>query len=191
VIKYIEEYLENGKEPLEIVNRHMIPAIIEVGQKYDTREYFLPQLMMSAEAMKKGFTFLEPRLKEKSESSAGKVLLATVKGDVHDIGKNIVNIMFSNHGFEVIDLGKDIDSEKILDHAVKNNVNIIGLSALMTTTMEEMGRFMKLAAENNVTIPVMIGGAVVNEDYAKSIGAYYAKDAVRAVETAKNILKGN
>lgn len=188
VIPFIDKYLKDEFSAIDIINSYMIPAIVEVGDKYDKNEYFLPQLMMSAETMKKGFTHLSPLLQKESSTSRGKIILATVKGDVHDIGKNIVSIMLSNHGFEVVDLGKDVESEKILDTAVKENAVIIGLSALMTTTMEEMNRFMELKNKKNINIPVMVGGAVVNDDYAKSIGAVYAKDAVRAVEKAKQIL---
>jgi 5-methyltetrahydrofolate--homocysteine methyltransferase len=138
--------------------------------------------------MKKGFSVLEPLLKLGAKTSLGKIVLATVKGDVHDIGKNIVAIMLSNHGFEVVDLGKDIASDVILNEAIKQGASIIGLSALMTTTMEEMGRFMDLKNKNNVDIPVMVGGAVVTDDYAKKIGAHYSKDAVRAVEKAKELV---
>ena len=188
VCDYVNEFLAKPEEPLDIVNKRMIPAIVEVGKRYDTKEYFLPQLLMSAEAMKKGFSVLEPLLKEGKSSSLGTVVLATVKGDVHDIGKNIVAIMLSNHGFEVIDLGKDVESDLILDEAIKRGASIIGLSALMTTTMEEMGRFMALIKERKLTIPVMIGGAVVTDDYAKKIGAHYSKDAVKAVEKAKELV---
>jgi len=188
VLKVIEEYIERKISALDIVNKHMIPAIIEVGAKYDKKEYFLPQLMLSAETMKKGFIRLEPLLREASDTIKGKIILATVKGDVHDIGKNIVGIMFSNHGFKVIDLGKDVDSMVVIDRAVAENASLIGLSALMTTTMEEMMKFRELAELNKLNIPLMVGGAVVTDDFAKSIGAYYAKDAVRAVETAKKIL---
>ncbi len=188
VINYIEEHLSNKEQALDIVNKVMIPGIMKVGEKYDTGEYFLPQLMMSAETMKKGFIHLQPLLEQGANESIGKIILATVKGDVHDIGKNIVSIMFSNHGFDVIDLGKDVASEHIIEKAIENKASIIGLSALMTTTMEEMSRFMKLKNDNGLKIPVLVGGAVVNEDYANSIGAHYAKDAVRAVEKAKVLL---
>jgi 5-methyltetrahydrofolate--homocysteine methyltransferase len=188
VCAFVENCLAAKEEALDIVNKRMIPAIVEVGKRYDTKEYFLPQLLMSAEAMKKGFSVLEPLLKLGAKTSLGKIVLATVKGDVHDIGKNIVAIMLSNHGFEVVDLGKDIASDVILNEAIKQGASIIGLSALMTTTMEEMGRFMDLKNKNNVDIPVMVGGAVVTDDYAKKIGAHYSKDAVRAVEKAKELV---
>ena len=191
IVELIKSHLNSGKKPLETVNSFMIPAIVEVGKRYDRRDYFLPQLIMSAETMKKGFQYLEPMLKEDAHSSLGKILLATVKGDVHDIGKNIVAIMLSNNGFNVIDMGKDVSSDEILKKAITEKADVIGLSALMTTTMEEMGRFMKLLEREGLKIPVMIGGAVVNDDYAKSIGAHYSKDAVQAVEVAKSLITRN
>jgi 5-methyltetrahydrofolate--homocysteine methyltransferase len=166
----------------------MIPAIMAVGDLYDKKIYFLPQLMQSAEAMKAGTRYLEPALKESKAESRGTIVIATVKGDIHDIGKNIVAIILENYGFKVIDLGKDIAKEVILEKALEHKADIISLSALMTTTMVEMEQFMSYMRDAGHKIPVMIGGAVVNERYAQEIGAQYSKDAVGATELAGKIM---
>ena len=170
---------------------HYIPAIVEVGEKYDKKEYFLPQLMMSAQAMSNGFKALENELTDKTQPAKNKIIMATVKGDIHDIGKNIVSLMLGNYGFEVIDLGKDVDAETIINTAVDQNVQIIGLSALMTTTMPEMPKVLEAARIRGLTnLKFMIGGAVVDQEYATEIGASgYAADAVEAVRVAENLSK--
>ncbi|HOJ50589.1 MAG TPA: homocysteine S-methyltransferase family protein [Spirochaetota bacterium] len=176
-------------EAQEIVNNILIPAINYVGELYEKKIYFLPQLILSADAMKSVMSFLEPLLSKSSSEKKGKIVIATVKGDIHDIGKNIVSIMLSNYGFEVIDLGKDVAKETILETAIKENVDIIALSALMTTTMVEMENFINYMKEKNVNIPVMVGGAVLNEEYAKKIGAYYSRDGASAVKVANFIIE--
>lgn len=188
VRQFIDDALKEGVEPSVIVDNHLIPAITRVGDLYDKKEYFLPQLIQSAEAMKEAFGFVEPLLKK--EESDGKnskvgVVLATVKGDIHDIGKNIVGLMLKNYGFEVFDLGKDVSAEQIVKKAKEMNAAIIGLSALMTTTMLEMGEVVSLAKKEGIASKIMIGGAVVNDDYAKEIGADgYCQDAYGAVKLA-------
>lgn len=172
----------------KILNDYMIPAITAVGELYDKRIYFLPQLLLSAETMKIGLSYLEPFLRKETASYKAILVAATVKGDIHDIGKNIVCIMLENHGFKVIDLGKDVPKETILQKAIENQANIILLSALMTTTMVEMEYFMQYMKEKGYNIPVMVGGAVVNQEYANKIGAFYSKDAVGAVELANQII---
>ncbi len=172
----------------EILNQFMIPAITKVGELYDKKEYFLPQLMQSAETMKKGTAYLEPYLKQEMSSYKGIITIATVKGDIHDIGKNIVAIILENYGFKVYDLGKDIPKETILEKSIELNADIITLSALMTTTMIEMEYFMKYMTDRGHHFPVMIGGAVVNENYAKEIGAYYSEDAIGASQLATKII---
>jgi 5-methyltetrahydrofolate--homocysteine methyltransferase len=174
--------------PQEILSRFMIPAITEVGDLYEKKVYFLPQLLMSAEAMKKGMAFLMPYLQEETREYRGIVILATVEGDIHDIGKNIVGIMMENYGFKVLDLGKDVSNETILQKALEEKADIIALSALMTTTMTHMNDFMSTLKDAGHNIPVMVGGAVLNEDYAKQIGAHYAADAVAAVELADKLI---
>ncbi len=175
--------------PQDIVDLYLIPAINQVGKLFDEKKYFLPQLIQSAETMKAGFSVVEPLLKQKSkndEKEATIVVIATVKGDVHDIGKNIVALMLRNYGFKVYDLGKDVSAEKIIDEAKKLKAHIIGLSALMTTTMVEMKEVIEHAKEQGLSCKFMIGGAVVNEEYAKAIGADgYSRDAYEAVKLAK------
>lgn len=173
----------------QIVDEALIPAIIAVGDRYDKKEYFLPQLMLSAQTMSKGFQQLESELTQKSTTIKDKIIMATVKGDIHDIGKNIVSLMLSNYGFDVIDLGKDVDAETIISTAIQNNVSLIGLSALMTTTMPEMKKVIDFAREKNMeNLKFIIGGAVVDKEYAVEIGAAgYAADAVEAVRIAQKL----
>ena len=169
----------------------MIPAITEVGELYEEKKYFLPQLIQSAETMKNAFGFLEPLLKDNNDKALEKkpkVLLATVKGDIHDIGKNIVALMLRNHGFEVYDLGKDVAAGEIVAQAKTLGAHIIGLSALMTTTMVEMEKVIGLARKEGLKSKFMIGGAVVTEQYAKEIKADgYAEDAHKAVKLARRL----
>ncbi len=188
----VEGSLAAGNTPMEIVNDELIAGITEVGEKYERREYFLPQLIASAETMQHGFGILKPLL-DKAEAEGETVhkpviILATVEGDIHDIGKNIVGLMLGNHGFDVIDLGKDVPAEVIVKAAKEKGAAIIGLSALMTTTMVRMEDTVSLVKENGLDAKVFIGGAVVSQDYADQIGAHgYAADAVSAVRLAKEL----
>jgi 5-methyltetrahydrofolate--homocysteine methyltransferase len=165
-------------------------GIDEVGRLFNSGKYFLPQLISSAEAMKLSIAILEPLMKkDESSDDAPVIVMATVKGDIHDIGQNLVCLMLKNHGFQVIDLGKDVERERIIDEAVKNHAAIIGLSALMTTTMAEMKHVVELARERGVEAKIMIGGAVITQEYADEIGAdAYSEDAADAVVVAKRIL---
>ncbi len=187
----LEKCLAAGHKAQELVNQVLIPGITEVGERYERKEYFLPQLMLSAEAMQKSMTHLEPLLARQrdKEGDRPKIILATVKGDVHDIGKNIVAIMLNNHGFEVIDLGKDRSAAEILDAAQEQQVRLIGLSALMTTTMSEMRLVIELAQKRGMhELQFMLGGAVLDQQYADSLGAHYAADALGAVKLARQLL---
>jgi len=186
---FIESAVNAGAAAFELVQDVMIPAITEVGNRFDRREYFLPQLIAGAEAMKKGLDYLEPLLKEdrKSEEVKGTVILATVRGDIHDIGKNIVALMMRNHGYRVIDLGKDVPSEEIVGRAKENPGAVVGLSALMTTTMTVMKEVIDLAAREGLTCRFLLGGAVVTESYARSLGAAYARDGVEAVRRLQEL----
>lgn len=192
--KQIQEHtrfmVEDGQEASHILNDMLLPAINEVGELFGRGKYFLPQLIASAEAMKLSIEYLEPYLAAETESEEMPVVvIATVEGDIHDIGKNLVALMLKNHGFQVIDLGKDIPKEKIIDEAVKNNAQIIAMSALMTTTMQEMKRVIDYAKEKQVQARIMIGGAVITPEYANEIGADgYSKDAADAVRVAKKLL---
>lgn len=183
------EAIRAGVEAKTLVDDALIPAIVRVGELYDKKEYFLPQLMMSAQAMSLGFEALEPYLAKDSRQKSGKIIMATVKGDIHDIGKNIVCLMLRNYGFEVIDLGKDVPAQSILDAAAEHDTNLIGLSALMTTTMSEMKKVIELAHQcGRGNLRFMVGGAVVDKAYAEEIGAHgYAADAVEAVRVAQKL----
>lgn len=185
----IKKAIDSGVEPRSIVDDCLIPGINLVGEKFDSKEYFLPQLITCADTMRKGFTVLQPYLSAggKAEKKGPKVILATVRGDIHDIGKNIVALMLNNYNFDVIDLGKDVSAEDIIRAAKNNNADIIGLSALMTTTMVEMKNVIDMAHQEGLTnVRFMIGGAVVDQHYANEIGAHgYASDAIGAVRLAQ------
>lgn len=184
--------IESGTTADSLLHDCMIPAITKVGQLFDRREYFLPQLLAGAETMKRGVAFLDPYLREGSGAAEekGSILMATVKGDIHDIGKNIVCLMLDNHGFDVIDLGKDVSAERIVEAIKESHPFLVGLSALMTTTMTQMRAITERVKDEGLACSFMIGGAVVNEAYAKSIGAHYAKDGVDAVRVAEALRKG-
>ena len=185
----IKRALDSGQNPSELLEKTMIPSIIHVGELYDRKEYFLPQLIASAETMKKGFQQIEPLLESDSGNSKGKIIFATVEGDIHDIGKNIVVLLMRNFGFEVIDLGKDVPAKTIIEQAKIHKPQIIALSALMTTTMIKMPDVISLAEKEGISCSFMVGGAVVTRDWASSIGASYSKDGVEAIKVAEEILK--
>ena len=185
----VKAALDSGLAPGDILENLMIPAIVHVGDLYEKKEYFLPQLIASAETMKMGFTLLEPLLNSAGLEKKGKILFATVEGDIHDIGKNIVILMLRNYGFEVIDLGKDVKAEKIIEAAEKEKPDIIALSALMTTTMIRMPEVIEKAKLSAIKAAFMVGGAVVTEDWAQSIGAHYSANGVEAVKKAQELLK--
>lgn len=177
-------------EPLVIINEEMIPALDRVGKGFEKGTVFLPQLLMSAEAAKAAFEVIKEQLAKsgREEEKKGKIILATVKGDIHDIGKNIVKVLLENYGYDVIDLGKDVPPELVVETAVEQAVKLVGLSALMTTTvpsMEETIRQLQKAAPGT---KVMVGGAVLTEDYAKTIGAdRYCRDAMASVNYAESV----
>lgn len=187
---HTKEALEAGATPQDILNKMLLPAINEVGILFDKGKYFLPQLIAGAEAMKLSIEYIEPLLASGQEQQKMPVIvIATVAGDIHDIGKNLVAMMFKNYGFQVIDLGKDVSKETIIEAALKHHAAIIALSALMTTTMQEMKQVIDYAKEQHVDAKIMIGGAVITREYAQEIGAdAYSKDAAEAVQTAKKLL---
>ncbi|NLK00838.1 MAG: dihydropteroate synthase [Clostridia bacterium] len=189
IVPLLEEHLAEGLEPEDILNNYLIPGIDEVGWLYDRREYFLPQLMISADTMQAAFNYLKPLLEDGTQKTRGTIIMATVKGDIHDIGKNIVTIMLNNHGFEVIDLGKNVSNDKIIDAARERRAQIIGLSALMTTTMPRMEEIIHDVRKENLYAKVIVGGAAVTNSYAREIGADgYGKDAIEAVKVVRNLL---
>lgn len=184
--------LLKSKEPLLIINEQMIPALDQVGKGFEKGTVFLPQLLMSADAAKVAFAVLKDEMEKsgKQEEKKEKVILATVKGDIHDIGKNIVKVLLENYGFEVIDLGKDVPPEVIAKTAVEENIELVGLSALMTTTVVSMEDTIKLLRKRKPGCKVMVGGAVLNQEYADMIGAdFYGKDAMQSVYYAQRVLK--
>lgn len=187
----LDAALRGGLTPADAVDTCLIPAIVEVGSLFDRKVYYLPQLIQSAETMKSAFEMLEPMLATTGVQVVKKkavIVLATVKGDIHDIGKNIVGLMLKNYGFTVHDLGKDVSEHDIVRAAKETGAELVGLSALMTTTMVEMKRVIALARKEGLTCKFMIGGAVVNEQYAAEIGADgYAPDAYAAVKLAETL----
>lgn len=181
-----KKLLENGWDPLKISNEVLIPALEVVGEKFASSEFFLPQVILSAEAVKCAFNILRPFIKKENKKIGKKILFATVEGDVHDIGKNIVITLLESHGFDVIDLGKNVKTDEIIRKAEELKPDIIALSALMTTTMPAMKRVIEKLNEKKIDIPVAVGGACVTKEYAQKIGAkVYAEDALRAVEEFK------
>lgn len=185
----VREALGRGEEPSALLNEVLLPAINAVGELFDKGKYFLPQLIGSAEAMKNAIEVLEPLLlRESGQKDMPVVVIATVEGDIHDIGKNLVALMLKNHGFQVIDLGKDVPKEEIIRAAREHHAQIIALSALMTTTMQRMGEVVAFAREKGVDAKIMIGGAVITQEYADEIGADgYSRDAAEAVRVAKRL----
>lgn len=177
----------DSKDEHYVLDEVLIPALDIVGTKYDKGELFLPQMIQSAETVKVALNIIKERLsKNNNTSSKGKIIVATVQGDIHDIGKNIVKIMLENYGYEVIDLGKDVPINEVVKRAKEENIELIGLSALMTTTVENMKKTIEALKENGISSKVFVGGAVVTEEYAKKINAdYYSKDAKSAIEIAK------
>lgn len=184
-----ERALADGETASTLLNEILLPAINMVGDYFDRGQYFLPQLISGAEAMKLAIEVLEPLLLEDTESKdMPVVVIATVQGDIHDIGKNLVALMLKNHGFQVIDLGKDVPAADIIRAAEEHNADIIALSALMTTTMQRMGEVVQLAGKKGLRAKIMIGGAVITSEYAREIGADgYSGDAASAVRLARKL----
>lgn len=176
------------KSPLEIIDNILIPALDVVGEGFENNKIFLPGLLMSAETAGVSFDVLKKEMEKNGlqDEKKGKIIMATVEGDIHDIGKNIVNVLLENYGYDVIDLGKDVKPETIVETAIRENVKFVGLSALMTTTVPSMEKTIKLLREKDKDIAVMVGGAVLTPEYAEMIGAdFYAKDAMTTVRIAE------
>lgn len=190
IVSFVEEALSNGISPFKINNSILIPALERVGEKFAKREYFLPQVILSAEAMQRAFGRLKKELKPSETRAKGKIVIATVEGDIHDIGKNIVISVLENYGYEIYDLGRSVPANVIIKEAIKNKADVIGLSALMTTTMIQMERVIKELKKQGLNFKTIVGGAVVTKDYAKKIGASaYARDAIEAVNIVKSLIK--
>ena len=187
VIDLIEKCLKT-KKALEI-NNILVDALNEVGDRFNKKKYFLPQVLASAESTKQAFSRLKKELKQEGGKTKGKVLFATVENDVHDIGKNIVIALLESNNYEVIDLGTSVPTEKIIQETIKQKPNLVALSALMTTTVIEMEKVIKELRNHNIDIPVIIGGAVVTDDYASQIKAAYSKDALGAIKKINDLIK--
>lgn len=182
--------LLKDQAPLDLVNGHLVPALDVVGKGFEKGRIFLPQLLMSADAAKTAFAVIKEELAKSGESTEKKekIILATVKGDIHDIGKNIVKVLLENYGFDVIDLGKDVPPEAVTAAALKEDVRLVGLSALMTTTVVSMEETIRQLREKKPDCKVMVGGAVLNQEYADMIGAdFYGKDAMQSVYYAQEL----
>jgi 5-methyltetrahydrofolate--homocysteine methyltransferase len=187
----VQKALDSGLEPGTILNQGMINAMSEVGKRFEEGEYYVPEMLISARAMKEGLEILRPLLIQQKIQSAGVVILGTVKGDLHDIGKNLVGMMLEGSAFEIIDLGTDVSPEKFVQAVQDHRPNVVALSALLTTTMPNMEATIKAlkAADLRNQVKVIIGGAPVTEQYAHEIGADgYAPDASRAVSLTKSLV---
>ena len=188
-VKEITTSLLETKEPLGIIDEELIPALDLVGKGFEQGTVFLPQLLMSAETAKASFEVLKEKMAQNQSLSKGKIILATVQGDIHDIGKNIVKVLLENYGYEVLDLGKDVAPEVIVKTAISEEVKLVGLSALMTTTVKSMEKTIELLHKEKPDTFVVVGGAVLNQEYADQIHAdHYAKDAMATVRYAEQIL---
>jgi 5-methyltetrahydrofolate--homocysteine methyltransferase len=190
----VQEALQSGLNPKTILDEGMIAAMAEVGRLFESGEFYIPEMLVSARAMQTGLAVLKPHLKEANIQSAGRVAIGTVKGDLHDIGKNLVVMMLEGAGFEILDLGTDVAPEKFVAAIQAGGVDILALSALLSTTMTNMKATIEALKEAGIRerIKVMIGGAPITEDYSRQIGADgFAPDASRAVALAKSFMEGS
>jgi 5-methyltetrahydrofolate--homocysteine methyltransferase len=191
VITKVQAALDAGVAAPVILNEGLIPAMTEVGRLFEEGEYFVPEMLIAARAMQSGLAILKPHLIELDTKSIGKVVIGTVKGDLHDIGKNLVAMMLEGAGFEVIDLGTDVTPEKFVDATRDKSAHIVALSALLTTTMQSMTATIQALQNAGLReqVKIMIGGAPITQEYANMIGADgFATDASRAVATAKALV---
>jgi 5-methyltetrahydrofolate--homocysteine methyltransferase len=190
IVSLVEAALGEGLSPLEVSNEGLLPGLEEVGRRFGKNQVFLPQVMLSADTMHAAFARLKLEMKGSAASPLGKILMATVEGDIHDIGKNIVCTLLENHGFEVIDLGKNVPAGRIVEKARALGVDAVGLSALMTTTLNQMQTTIGQLREAGIEVFTLVGGAVVTQEYADSIGAdLYAPDALEAVARVKELFR--
>ena len=183
------KYLKEGKKPEDIIKEGLVSGMNVVGKRFKAYEMYLPEVIMSANAMKKSMEVLKPLISESSVSSMGKIVIATIEGDLHDIGKNLVSMMLEGAGFEIIDLGVDVPISKIADAVADNRAKLVGISALLTTTMLAMEPAIKEIKKRDSSINVMVGGAPLTIDFSEKIGADgFAPDALRAIDLAKKLL---
>lgn len=193
-VKVTKIAVEEGMTPHEIINQYMIKAMEEIGSRFEAGKVFVPNLLMSAHAMRGALDVLKPLMQGQVDSYIGKIVIGTVKGDLHDIGKNLVASMFEGCGFEVINLGVDVSSDKFISAALENKADIICMSALLTTTMNYMKEVVAAveASELKGKVKIMVGGAPVNDAFAKAIGAdAYTSNANAAVVMAKKLIAAN
>jgi len=191
VKELVQKAIDEGQDVQKILDEGLLTGMSVVGEKFKRNEFYVPEVLIAARAMKAGMEVLRPLLVERDIKGAGKVVLGTVRGDLHDIGKNLVGMMLEGAGFEIIDLGIDVSPERFVETAREKNADIIGLSALLTTTMPAMKEVISVLEKENLKgkIKVMIGGAPVTQDYADEIGADgYAPDAASAVDKAKELV---
>ena len=182
------ERLLADHDAMDLINNHFIPALDEVGVLFDQGKFFLPQLMASAEAARVGFDTIKRLMPAGEIADKGKICVATVKGDIHDIGKNIVKMLLDNYGYTVFDLGRDVDPQEVLKTVKERDIKLVGLSALMTTTVVAMEETIKLLHAEVPGVKIIVGGAVLTPEYAKQIGAdYYAKDAAESARIAEEV----
>ena len=188
-IEITNQALAAGVEPQSIINDYMIKGMSEIGARFEAGKAFVPNLLMSARAMKGSLDIVKPLLKGDDASTAGKIVIGTVKGDLHDIGKNLVASMLEGCGFEVLNIGVDVSAEKFIQVAKDENVDIICMSALLTTTMTYMKEIVDAAKDAGLNVKTMVGGAPVNDAFTKSIGADgYSSNANSAVALAKSLM---
>lgn len=188
-IDEVKRALDEKVPPFEIVKNGLSPGMDKIGEKYEKKEYFLSELSFAAHIMEGAMEVLGPRMEASREGSLGKFLIGTVKGDLHDIGKNIVSMMLTSGGFEVYDLGVDVADEKFLQKAMETRADFVGMSSLLTTTMPSMKSVIELFKDNGIRkeVKIFVGGAVVTQFFADEIGAdYFAKDAMECVRKARN-----
>lgn len=188
-----KEALDNGIEPLAVVTDHMVPAMDEVGKRFECEDYFIPELMISARAMKQSMEIIQPLLKQSGTQPTGRVVIGTVKGDLHDIGKNLVASMLEGGGFEVTDLGVDVKPDQIIEAIQNKNANLVCLSTLLTTTMPSMESTVKALSDAGIRekVKILVGGAPITPQYAEKIGAdAYGENARTAVSLARQLVAG-
>jgi len=184
------KYLKDSEKPEDILNGGLIAGMDVVGQRFKTYDMYLPEVLMSATAMKAAITLLKPHLSKSEGFSMGKIIMATIEGDVHDIGKNLVSMMLEGAGFDIVDLGVDVSASKIIETYTKEKADLIGISTLLTTTMLALEDAIKMIRNRKVGVKIMVGGAPLTQEFADKIGADgFSPDALRAINLAKSLIK--
>ncbi|MGQ9464393.1 MAG: corrinoid protein [bacterium] len=191
-IKYlVKEFLDKGTSPADILKQGLIPGMKEIGRLFEIKEYYVPEVLLGSEAFYAGFELIKPLLVQSGITKKGKVVIGVVQGDIHDIGKNIVKVMLEASGYEIVDLGKDVASEKFIESIIEQKPQILALSSFMTTTMVQMETIIKILNRKKLrkAIKVIVGGAPINQAYANKIGADgYAEDAAGAVKLVESLV---